>query len=318
MSSETVAKKQMVIGGLKIPYLVARNRRAFKIWIRVDDEDGLVVVLPKGRKAAVVPKVIRENREWVLGSLEKREERIRNAHPPLGTTRSLIYRGRKVDLKVAIDMESAVEDIGNNVTQLCAMGPANYVDANMKYGVHVVAKALRKGKAFHHAAIVARAGGIASVPELRGKSFAFGSLGSSTRHILPLAALKDSGVSLADLSGYRFLGHHEKVAKSVLSGEFDAGAIMEEEAQRYRDAGLVIIGMSAEIPEFNVCVNSTVDDKTVTSLREALVSLDSVKDAEAGILRSLGKDCSGFAPATDEEYSVFREKILSVEAELKG
>lgn len=99
MTNEMI-KKQMSLGGLKIPYAVQRNPRSFKIWIRVEDEEGLVIVLPKGRKAAVVPKVIREHKDWVLSTLEKREERMKNAHPPLGTTRSLIYRGRKVDLKV--------------------------------------------------------------------------------------------------------------------------------------------------------------------------------------------------------------------------
>jgi len=93
-------RNQITIAGIKIPYTIRRNDRARRLWIRVEDEEGLVVILPKGRKASLVPKVIREHREWVLKAIEKREERLKNAPPRLGEGRSLVYRGRTVDLRV--------------------------------------------------------------------------------------------------------------------------------------------------------------------------------------------------------------------------
>jgi predicted metal-dependent hydrolase len=93
-------RSQMSISGIKVPYTVKRNHKARRIWIRVEDEEGLVVVLPKSRKGSVVPKVIREHKDWVLKAIHKREERLENAPPPLGEGRSMVYRGRIVDLRV--------------------------------------------------------------------------------------------------------------------------------------------------------------------------------------------------------------------------
>ncbi|MFB3851586.1 MAG: M48 family metallopeptidase [Acidobacteriota bacterium] len=93
-------RKQLLLNNQKITYTVIRNNRAYKIWLRIDEEDGLVVVLPKGRKITGIPKIIRKHKEWVLTALQKREERLKNAPPPLGSSKIVVYRGRKVDLKI--------------------------------------------------------------------------------------------------------------------------------------------------------------------------------------------------------------------------
>ncbi|MFI5295498.1 MAG: phosphate/phosphite/phosphonate ABC transporter substrate-binding protein [Thermodesulfovibrionales bacterium] len=225
--------------------------------------------------------------------------------------------GIKVDLKVAIDMDDAVKDIGQNATQLCAMGPANYVEANRRYGVMVIAKALRKGEAYHHAAVVVKSdSGIRSLDDLKGKSFAFGGVTSSTGFIMPLATLKDAGISLRDLRYYEFLDGHDEVAKAVVDGSFDAGGLMEEKAYAYRDRGIRILALSVPIPEFNMCCNGTVNDKMREDIRDALAALDVMKPDDATVLHSLGKDCSGFEAATEEEYELFKKKILAIEADV--
>jgi phosphate/phosphite/phosphonate ABC transporter binding protein len=224
--------------------------------------------------------------------------------------------GRKIDLKVAIDMDSAVKDIGSNVTQLCAMGPANYVDANTKYGVKVIAKALRNGVPFHRAAIVIKADSpLKSLRELKGRSLALVSPKSATGHIMPLAALRDAGIAVADLRLYEFLGSHDKVAKAVRNGEFDAGGMPEESAKKFADKGLKILELTPEIPEFNVCCNPTLNPAIMTTMRDALVALDINNSDDAIVLKSLGRDCTGFMPATEKDYAVFRQNIQGFDAD---
>lgn len=225
--------------------------------------------------------------------------------------------GKKVDLKVAVDMESALKDLGSNVTQICAMGPVNYVEANVKYGIVAVAKALRKGKPFHQAAIIVKDGSsIRSVRDLKGRKFAFGNAGSATGHIMPLAVLKDAGITLHDLAQYQFFGHHEKVVKAVLDGMCDAGGIIEEVARDYFSQGIRILSLSVKIPEFNVCCNQSVDQQIRDRLRDALISLDISRPADARLLTSLGKDCTGFVAASTGDYAEFKEKLLSVTADV--
>ena len=65
--------------------------------------------------------------------------------------------GRRVDLKLAMDFEETVDAIGQNVTQLCFMTPSTYVEANRKFGVDVIVKALRDGKPYQHSIIITSA-----------------------------------------------------------------------------------------------------------------------------------------------------------------
>ncbi|MBI5102143.1 MAG: phosphate/phosphite/phosphonate ABC transporter substrate-binding protein [Nitrospirae bacterium] len=223
--------------------------------------------------------------------------------------------GRTIDLKVAIDMDSAVTDIGTNVTHLCAMGPANYIEANTRYGVKVLAKALRKGVPFHRAAIVVKTDSpLKSLREMKGKSLALVSPKSATGHIMPLAALRDAGITVADLKRHQFLGTHDKVAKAVINGEFDAGGMPEESANKLADKGLRILELTSEIPEFNVCCNPTLDPAVMAAIKDSLVSLDINRSDDAVVLKSLGRDCTGFMPASEKDYDIFREKIQGFDA----
>ncbi|TAN42426.1 MAG: phosphate/phosphite/phosphonate ABC transporter substrate-binding protein [Nitrospirae bacterium] len=224
--------------------------------------------------------------------------------------------GKKVDLRVAIDMESAEKDLGENTTQFCAMGPANYVNANLKYGVRVVARALRKGKPFHRAAIVAKEdSGLQTLKDLKGKTFAFMKKGSATGHIMPLASLKEAGIGMGDLSRHAFLGANEKIISAILSGQFDAGALTEEAAVDCAGKGLTVLRFSAEIPEFNICCNSSLDAGTVDAIRDALLSLDLSRKEDSEVLLSLGRDCTGFVRAAESDYVDFRRILMSIDAE---
>ena len=72
---------------------------------------------------------------------------------------------------------------------------------------------------------------------LKGRSFAFGDLHSTSSHIVPRAMLLAEGVDVKDLQSYNYLGHHDDVVKAVLKGDFDAGAVMESIAYKYKGQG---------------------------------------------------------------------------------
>jgi len=92
--------------------------------------------------------------------------------------------------------------------------------------------------------------------------------------------------------------------------------LMEEAADSYREEGLRILQVSPEIPEFNICGNPSVDEMTMNAIRDALISLDVSKADDAEVLKSLGKDCTGFMAADESDYTIFKEKIQGIEAEI--
>ncbi len=218
--------------------------------------------------------------------------------------------GRTVELKVAVDFEGALKDIGQNVTQLCALGPATYIEAQRRYGVKVLVKGLRDGKPYHRSVIITRSDtSIRSVSDISGRSFAFGDVHSSAGYIVPRLILKDAGIELEDLLSHSNLGQHDAVAQAVLRGDFDAGAVIESTANRYRDRGLRFVHLSEEIPEMNICYNTSVVDKEVSAIKTVLISLNDSSAEGAVILKSIDKDYTGFVEADDGDYSGIRFKM---------
>jgi methyl-accepting chemotaxis protein len=221
---------------------------------------------------------------------------------------------KTVELKVAIDYADAVSDIGNNATQLCYMTPSTYIEANKKYsGINVLVKVLREGKPYHHTVIITKADSdIRSVEDLKGRTFAFGNIHSTSGHIIPRSMLKDAGIDIDQLQYYNYFGHHDDVAKAVLKGDFDAGGVMESTAYKYKEQGVNLLKFSDEIPEFNICCNSFIDERDISIIKTSLVSLDESSAEGAAILKSLDKSYTGFMEAYDTDYDSIRAKMLTL------
>lgn len=221
------------------------------------------------------------------------------------------YLGRclkmRVDLKVAVDFQGAIKDIGQGATQFCFMTPSTYIEAHKKHSVEVLVKALREGKPFQHSVIVARGdSAIQSMEDIKGRSFAFGDPHSTSSHIVPRGMLLDAGIDIKDLQYYNYLGHHDDVARAILNGDFDAGAVMESTAYKFKDMGLKFVKFSDDIPEFNICVSPNLDRKIVMELRNALTALSDNTAEGATILKSINSTYTGFVEASDDEYNPIR------------
>ena len=54
--------------------------------------------------------------------------------------------GLKVEFHASPDLESAVNELGNNTTQIAYFTPAAYMEAHTKYGAIPLVKPLNKGK----------------------------------------------------------------------------------------------------------------------------------------------------------------------------
>lgn len=216
------------------------------------------------------------------------------------------YLGRelrmRVDLKVAQDYTSAVRDLGSGETQLCYMTPLTYIQAHMASDAELLVKALRDGRPYHHAVIVTKEdSAIKSLKDLRGRSFAFGDINSTSGHIVPRAMLLEEGVELKDLTRHRFLGHHDDVVKEVLKGEFDAGCVRESLAEKFKDEGLRFLKVSREIPEFNICARG-LNGEDKAAVKTALLRLTDGTSEGALILGNLDRNYTGFTEAKNEDY----------------
>jgi len=218
--------------------------------------------------------------------------------------------GRPVELKVALDFSEAVRDLGEGRTQFAYLTPSTYVLAHERFGVTLLATALRRGKPFQHAAIICRRDArLRTLADLRGRSFAFGDVNSTSSHIVPRAMLLAAGVGVDQLGSFEHLGRHDAVAAAVVRGDYDAGAVMESVAAQYEAEGLMTLVQSPPIPEFNVCAGRELPVDVRDTLRKALLALTPDGSAGTAVLEALSADYTGFAPSTDADYAGVREMM---------
>ncbi|GAB4536244.1 MAG: hypothetical protein Fur0020_04140 [Thermodesulfovibrionia bacterium] len=219
--------------------------------------------------------------------------------------------GKPVELMVQADYETTIREIGEGITKLCFMTPSTYIKARKEYGVDVLVMALRDGRPYHHVVIIARQGNdeINRIEDLKGKTFVFGDILSTSSYIVPMAMLKEAGIGLNDLNFYDFRGHHDDVVRAVLDGEFDAGGVMESVAEKFRDEGLKFIKVSGEVPEFNICATKGMPHDDIRKIKEALISLDNKTPEGRAILQSISPHYTGFVEARHEDYG-YIERLM--------
>jgi len=215
--------------------------------------------------------------------------------------------GKRVELRAVSDYEGAIRDIGHGVTQACFMTPTTYIEANKKYGVEVIVKALTEGKSSYHSVIIARSdSAINSIEDIKGHTFAFGDPHSLSNYIAPRIMLLDVGIDLKDLVFYEYLGPHDEIVNAVLKGSFDAGGITESVAYKYKEKGIKFIKFSEDLPGFCICVSKTLPDSDKNTLKAALTALRDTTSEGSSILHAIYKRYNAFDEASDSEYAVVR------------
>ncbi len=170
--------------------------------------------------------------------------------------------GKKIELRVVSDYEGALRDIGQGITQFCFMAPVTYVLANKKHGAEVLVKTLIGGKSTYRSVMIAKSDSkINSVKDLKGGKFAFGNPHSVSSYVAPRIMLLDAGIDLKDLLHYEYVGPHEDVVNAVISGNFDAGAVTESVAHKFKDKGIKFIKFSEDLPGVVICSGKNVPDE---------------------------------------------------------
>jgi phosphate/phosphite/phosphonate ABC transporter binding protein len=215
--------------------------------------------------------------------------------------------GKKIELKVVSDYEGALRDIGQGTTQFCFLSPVTYVLANKKYGAEILARILVAGKATYRSVMVAKNDSkIVLTKDMRNHKFAFGNPHSVSSYLAPRLMLLDAGIDLKDLLHYEYVGSHEDVIKAVISGKFDAGAVTESIASRYKDKGIKFIKFSEELPGFVICAGKNVPTEIRGSMLSALTALTDAAPEASFILHSIYNKYTGFEKASDNEFSLLR------------
>lgn len=216
---------------------------------------------------------------------------------------------RPVKLVIASTYDEQMAMIVDGRADLTYIGPTPYVQARDRSPIRILAGEAETGQAFYQSAVVARASSpINSLADLKGKRMAFGAAISMSSTVAPTLMLEQAGVRLGDLSGHAQLDRHERVALSVLHGDFDAGGLRFDIARQYLPRGLKIIASSQPLPPHVIACSATFPAALEARARAALIAPD-----EHGLsaFQALG-EATSFVSVDDSHYHSVRRMLRTL------
>ncbi|MBI4842196.1 MAG: phosphate/phosphite/phosphonate ABC transporter substrate-binding protein [candidate division NC10 bacterium] len=220
--------------------------------------------------------------------------------------------GYRFELHLTKTYEEGIRDLGSGVVQLGSYGAVSYIVAQARSGgLRPILRGLgREGNGLYRAAIVAREDrGIRELKDLRGRTFGFGSPFSTQGYLLPRAMLEQMGIGLNELRESAHLGSHTSVARDVLLGKYDAGAVSDIKAREYEELGLRIIALSEPVPSSPIVAGRGADPKLVEAVRRALMGVNA-QGPYRGLVKLWDQELAyGMMEAKDADYEGLRELV---------
>ena len=141
------------------------------------------------------------------------------------------YLGKELGMKVqftpVVDYAATVEGLAAKKLDLVWYGGFTSVQAARRMDGKARRLVLRQEDAEFKSVFIAKPGsGIANLADLKGKTFAFGSVSSTSGHLMPRYFLLQSKLNPEkDMKQVAFSGAHDATALWVESGRVDAGAL---------------------------------------------------------------------------------------------
>ena len=144
----------------------------------------------------------------------------------------VVYLSKELGLKVnytnVVDYAATVEGLAAKKLDMVWYGGFTYVQARKRTGDAVPLVSREEDLQFHSKFITRKDTGITKLADLKGKTFSFGSVSSTSGHLMPRYFLLQNGIDPEkDFAKFSFSGAHDATALWVESGKVDAGALNE-------------------------------------------------------------------------------------------
>jgi phosphonate transport system substrate-binding protein len=215
--------------------------------------------------------------------------------------------GRPVNLIIPTNYNATVEALGNGSLDFAYLGGLTYIKAHARYGVVPLVQR-SSDLQFRSCFITSPQSGIHSLNALKGKTFAFGDINSTSGHLMPYLEIRQAGLDPNTALKYRYTGSHPATAKAVESGAVDAGALDETVYNSMVSEGKLdpnkvrVFYTSKPFVDYVWVARKDIDLATQEKFAQAFTDLKEGQDDE--ILKILrGKN---FVRANNEEYTVLR------------
>ena len=195
------------------------------------------------------------------------------------------YLSKELKMKVTytnvVDYAATVEGLAAKKLDMVWYGGFTYVQARKRTGDAVPLASREEDLNFHSKFITRKDTGITKLAELKGKIFSFGSVSSTSGHLMPRYFLLQNGIDPErDFAKFSFSGAHDATALWVESGKVDAGALNEAvwdklvQTKKVDTSKVVVFWTTPPYVDYVWTVRGDLDKGLQERIASALVKLD--------------------------------------------
>ncbi|MBI3129450.1 MAG: putative selenate ABC transporter substrate-binding protein [Candidatus Tectomicrobia bacterium] len=221
--------------------------------------------------------------------------------------------GVPVKFTPLVNYAATVEALAAKKVDMVWYGGFTYVQARIRTNGDAVPLVMRDRDAVFKSYFITRAGGgIKSLKDLKGKTFAFGSVSSTSGHLMPRFFLLKEGISPEkDFAKFSFSGAHDATVKWVQEGKVDAGALNEQVWEKMMAGKLVdtkkvtIFYTTPPYHDYNWTVRGGLAPEFRKKIRDAFLKLNYAKPEDRKILDLQG--AKKYIPARPGDYDSIEE-----------
>lgn len=214
--------------------------------------------------------------------------------------------GAKVELTVPTNYAAVVEALANDQLDFAYLGGFTFVQAHNRSGVVPLVQR-DTDQHFHSLFITQTASELKRLQDVKGKTFAFGDVNSTSGHLMPSYFMRKHGIDpKKDLKEVVYTGGHDATALAVANGKVAAGAMDETVYKKLMDKGTLTkdqIRVFYTTPDFFDYVwvaRKGLDPKLQQKLANAYLSLSETRAEDKVLLELLrGKK---FVKANAKDY----------------
>lgn len=199
--------------------------------------------------------------------------------------------GRKVKFIPVTDYAATVEGLASKKLDLVWYGGFTFVQARRRSGNAIPLVQREEDAAFHSKFVVPANSPAKTLADLKGANFAFGSVSSTSGHLMPRYYLLKEGIDPdRDFKKVSFAGAHDVTAKWVEAGKVDGGVLNESVYQKLLDekkidpAKIRVLWTTPPYFDYNWTVRGDLEPELVEKIRAAFLALDASKPEHKAIL----------------------------------
>ncbi|MBI4573449.1 MAG: putative selenate ABC transporter substrate-binding protein [candidate division NC10 bacterium] len=205
------------------------------------------------------------------------------------------YLSKELNMKVTytnvVDYAATVEGLAAKKLDMVWYGGFTYVQARKRTGDALPLVSREEDLQFHSKFIARKDTGITKLADLKGKTFSFGSVSSTSGHLMPRYFLLQNGINPEkDFAKFSFSGAHDATALWVESGKVDAGALNEAvwdklvQTKKVDTGKVVVFWTTPPFVDYVWTVRGDLDKGLQERIASALLKLDSRKPDDKRLL----------------------------------